>query len=249
MSLVFNLIAALMALLLFFFTGAYSRFSLPSGSEPYIYLFIAILFYGLFERLRFYASSALEASLLGIINNFSLVVAVVIAFFLYKEPFTLNKTVGFLLILASLILISLNKVKKINWRGVYLGLLANFLLGVAWALDKKGAYYFKPETYNVLLWTLPLVVLYFPYIKFSDIKREIKISSWKIGLLSLFNVVAYYLQLMAFSMFEATRVIPIIQTSTFFTVLFGVVFLNEKDHLAKKIIASLIAVVGVFLLV
>ncbi|MBI5126866.1 DMT family transporter [Candidatus Roizmanbacteria bacterium] len=249
MSLVFNFIGALMAIALFLLTGAYKNFSLPKGNEPYIFLLIAVLFFGLFERVRFYAAAALEASLLGIVNNFSLVVAVVIAFFLYREPFTTNKTFGFLLILVSLILVSLDRVKKINWRGIYLGLLANFLLGVAWALDKKGALFFKPEIYNVFVWTLPMVILYFPYIKFNDIKREIKISSWKIVLLSFFNVLGYYLQLKAFSFGEATRVIPVIQTSTLFTVLLGGFFMNERENLLRKILAAVIAVVGVYLLV
>ncbi|KKP62956.1 MAG: hypothetical protein UR56_C0003G0063 [Candidatus Roizmanbacteria bacterium GW2011_GWC2_34_23] len=248
LSIVFNLIAFLMALMIFFITGANKNFSLPTKFEPYLYLSIACLFYGLYERIRFYVAQVLEASLVSIINNISLAVAFFTAAFIYSEVMTINKIGGFLLILTALFLVSVNKVSKINRRGILLAILANVFLGIGWALDKKGVIFFSPETYNVLVWFFPLFVLYFPYLKFSDIKKEIKISSWKIALLSLFNVIGYFIQLKAQALADATRVIPIVQTSTLLTVIFGIFILKEKDNLFKKIFAGIIAIGGVFLL-
>jgi len=237
-----------MALMIFFITGANKNFSLPTKFEPYLYLSIACLFYGLYERIRFYVAQVLEASLVSIINNISLAVAFFTAAFIYSEVMTINKIGGFLLILTALFLVSVNKVSKINRRGILLAILANVFLGIGWALDKKGVIFFSPETYNVLVWFFPLFVLYFPYLKFSDIKKEIKISSWKIALLSLFNVIGYFIQLKAQALADATRVIPIVQTSTLLTVIFGIFILKEKDNLFKKIFAGIIAIGGVFLL-
>ena len=248
LSIVFNLTAFLIALMIFFITGANKNFSLPTKFEPYLYLSIACLFYGLYERIRFYVAQVLEASLVSIINNVSLVVAFFVAAFIYSEIMTINKIGGFLLILTALFLVSVNKVSKINRRGILLAILANVFLGIGWALDKKGVIFFSPETYNVLAWFFPLFVLYFPYLKFSDIKKEIKISSWKIVLLSFLNVFGYFIQLKAQELADATRVISIVQTSTLFTVIFGVLLLKEKSHLLKKILAGVIAVIGVFLL-
>jgi len=248
LSIVFNLTAFLIALMIFFITGANKNFSLPTKFEPYLYLSIACLFYGLYERIRFYVAQVLEASLVSIINNVSLVVAFFVAAFIYSEIMTINKIGGFLLILTALFLVSVNKVSKINRQGILLAILANVFLGIGWALDKKGVIFFSPETYNVLAWFFPLFVLYFPYLKFSDIKKEIKISSWKIVLLSFLNVFGYFIQLKAQELADATRVISIVQTSTLFTVIFGVLLLKEKSHLLKKILAGVIAVIGVFLL-
>ncbi len=248
LSIVFNLIAFLMALMIFFITGANKNFSLPTKFEPYLYLSIACLFYGLYERIRFYVAQVLEASLVSIINNVSLAVAFFTAAFIYSEVMTINKIGGFLLILTALFLVSVNKVSKINRRGILLAILANVFLGIGWALDKKGVIFFSPETYNVLVWFFPLFVLYFPYLKFSDIKKEIKISSWKIVLLSFLNVIGYFIQLKAQALADATRVIPIVQTSTLLTVIFGIIILKEKDNLFKKILAGVIAMIGVFLL-
>lgn len=249
MSLVFNLFAIIMSLVIFFARGAYKKLSLPTGYSPYLYLLIAVLFYGLYERLRFYVTKALEASHLTVVNNVSLIVAVIIAFFLYAESLTAGKILGFLLILTALVLVSINKVAKINWQGILLAVIANVFLGIGWALDKKMVSYFNSETYNLLAWLLPLAILYFPYIKFSDIKKEIKISSYKIAFLAFFNVVGYFINLKALTLADATRVIPIVQTSTLFTVIFGIVLLKEKEHFSRKIIAGAIAVAGVYLLV
>ncbi|MEK7597737.1 MAG: EamA family transporter [Patescibacteria group bacterium] len=117
LSVVFNSIAILMAIIIFFTTGANKNFSLPKGFSPYFYLFLACLFYGLNERLRFYASKYLEASLFAIVSNISVVIAFIVALFLYNESITTNKMLGFLLIMASLLLVSFERIKKINWRG------------------------------------------------------------------------------------------------------------------------------------
>ncbi|MFA6513292.1 MAG: EamA family transporter [Patescibacteria group bacterium] len=140
------------------------------------------------------------------------------------------------------------KKSKVSIRGVLVGLTACIAVGIAAGLDKKGAIYFSPEIYNLLLWVVPLIVLYFPGIKIKEIIDQFKKFSWKIVLLAFFNFVGYYLGLKAFLLADATRVLPIIQLSTIMTVIIGILFLNEKNHMSKKILAGIIAVVGVFLL-
>lgn len=249
MSIIFNFMAILLAIGLFLVTGGYKKITFPIGWQPYFYLAVACLFFGLFERLRFYTTKALEASHLTIISNISLVVAVVMAFFLYKEGLTLAKFSGLFLILAALILVSIDKVKKIYWYGILISIIANIFLGIGWALDKKGANYFNPDTYNLLVWILPIIVIFLPPVKISEIVKEIKISSWKLWLLAFLNVFGYYLNLKAQFLTEATKVIPIVQLSTIFTVIFGALFLNEKEHIMRKVFAGIMAIVGVYFLV
>ena len=249
LSVIFNLSATLMSFGVFFASGAYRKIALPTGWSPWLFLSLTILSYGLYERLRFYMTKSLEASHLTIISNTSLVVAVIISFILYSEPLTSSKISGFLLILFSLVLVSIDGTRKINWRGVFLAILGNCLLGIGWALDKKGMFYFNLETYNLMAWSLPLIVLYFPYIKLSDLKNEIKVASWKVIVLAFLNVFGYLMNLKALSLAEATKVIPVVQTSTIFTVIFGLIFLKERKHVLRKIIAAAIAVFGVYLLV
>jgi len=248
LTLAFNLVSVMMAVVLFLLTGSYKKISLPTQTEAWIYFLIAAFFYGMFERLRFYATKSLNASVYSIIGNLSVVVAFFLSLFLYKETLTLLKSVGFILILVSLFLVVERKKSKISLKGILIGVIASICVGIGWGLDKKGVIFFSPETYNILLWTAPIIVLYFPNIKIKDIKIEFKKFSWKIVLLSFFNFTGYFLGLKALFLADATKVIPITQSSTIITVIAGIFFLNEKSNLFKKILAGIIAVVGVFLL-
>lgn len=248
LSLAFNLTSILMAIILFLVTGSYNKIDFPTVREAWIYLLIAAFFYGMFERLRFFATKLLPVSIYAIIANVTVVVGFFLSAVLYKEILTISKTIGFLLIFLSLFLIIEKKKSKVTVKGVLVGLITSIFLGVAVALDKKGATYFKPEIYNILGWVVPFIVLYFPGAKINDIKLQFRQFSWKIILLSLFNFVGFYLGLKALVLTDATKVIPITQSSTVIAVIAGIFLLNEKNNLFKKILAGIIAVIGVFLL-
>ena len=248
LSFIFNLFALIMALAIYLLTGSYKNFSLPTEFEAWMYFFIAVFFYGLYERVRFYVSKALDASVNSVITNLAVVIAFFISLFLYKESLTLSKAAGFFLIMTSLFLAVDRKKSNVGIKGIILGLIASIFLGIGWGLDKNGVLFFNPETYNVLAWLGTFAIVYLPYIKFKDIKYEIKKYSWKIILLSFFNVIGYFLMLKAFNLNDATKVIPITQLSVLITVIAGIVLLNEKKNLLKKIFAGIIAIAGVFLL-
>lgn len=248
LSLVFNFVCTVMAIILFLLTGSYKKITLPTQIEAWIYFFIASVFYALYERLRFYVSKVLNASINSIIGNLAVVIAFIISLFLYKELLTLSKAIGFILIMVSLFLVIDRTKSKISLKGIILGLIASVFVGIGWGLDKKGIIYFNLETYNVLIWFSSFIILCLPNFKLKDVKIEIKKYSWKIILLSFFNVAGYYLMLKAFELADATKVIPVTQLSVFITVIAGIFFLNEKSNLTKKILAGMIAVLGVFLL-
>lgn len=248
LSLVYNLVSVLISLIIFFLTNSLRNFSLPTQAEAWIYFLIAAFFYGLFERLRFYATRALDASTFSIIGNLSIVIAFFISLFLYKESLTLTKLAGFISIMISLFLVVERKKSKIKLKAIVLGLFVSICLGIGWGLDKKGVLFFNPITYNLLVWFGPLIFIYFPHMKLNDMKVEIKKFSWKIILLSFLNVIGYLLMLKAFNLADATRIIPITQLSTLMTVIVGIFLLNEKNNLFKKLLAGIIAVFGVFLL-
>lgn len=248
LSLAFNLVSILMAITLFLITGSYKRLFFPPQTEAWVYFLIAAFFYGMYERLRFFVAKALDASVYSIISNLTVIIAFFLSLFLYKETLSISKLIGFFLILFSLFLVIEIKKAKFDFKGVILGIITSVFIGIAWGLDKKGAVFFNPEIYNLLVWLIPFIVLYFPGIKIKEIKAEFKKFSWKIVLLAFFNFFGFYLGLKAFVLADATKVIPIIQTSIFMTVIAGTFLLNEKNNLLKKIFAGIIAITGVFLL-
>lgn len=250
MAISFNVIAALIALLIFVLTGSFKHFILPSAPKAWIALMIACFCYGMFERGRFIAAKLIDASVLTTIFTISVLVAYIGSFFLYSESLTTYKLLGGTFIIGALFLVSLNKkTSKLSTKGIIIAVLISIMLGLGWMLDKLGAQFFNPATYNILVWTIPIVFIYFPHIKLDVIKTELRVASWKLFLLAGADVMGYFMQLKALEIAEATRVIPIVQTSTLFTVFFGIILLKERDHVLRKIIAGGMAITGAYLLI
>ncbi|MBU0708957.1 DMT family transporter [Patescibacteria group bacterium] len=250
MAIVFNSIAALIALLIFTLTGAFRDFVIPSSPKAWIALLIASFCYAMFERGRFIAAKLLDASVLTTIMNIAVLVAFVGAIFFYSEPLTTNKLLGGALIIGALFLVSINnKTKKSSREGVIVAVVISIMLGLGWMLDKLGTQFFNASTYNIFVWTIPIIFIYFPHIKLQKIKMELKMASWKVFALAGLNVVGYLMQLKALETAEVTRVIPIVQTSTLFTILLGIILLKEREHIPRKIVAGLMAIAGAFFLI
>lgn len=250
MAILFNSLAAIVALLIFTILGSYKDLSLPSEPKAWIALLVASFCYAMFERGRFVAAKLLDASVLTTIVNIAVLVAFIGSLLLYSEPLTTHKLLGGGLIIGALLLVSVNnKTRKSPIKGVAVAVAISVMLGLGWMLDKLGALYFNPSTYNIFVWTIPIIFIYFPHIKFEVIKNEFKVAGWKVILLAGLNVVGYLMQLKALEVAEATRVIPIVQTSTLFTVLLGIILLKEREYIPRKITAGIMAVAGAYFLI
>ncbi len=116
-------------------------------------------------------------------------------------------------------------------------------------LDKAGTINFNSSTYSIIVWVIPTLMVYFPYIKRSEISTEIKIGNWKIVLAAILNALGYIYILKAFEIAEATKVLPLAQTSTFFTVILAALFLRENENLGRKTICAILAIAGSVLLI
>ncbi len=178
MTFVFNSAAALISILIFFATGSHTNFKLPQDYLAYVFLLLAAVFYGIFERVRFSFSKELDASVSSIIGNLQVLVAFVAASILYSEEVTLQKVIGGILIVSALSIIYYKKKSKATLRGIMLAVVGSIAVGLGWSLDKKGAGYFNVGSYNILIWTLPLILIYLPSIKFKEMKTEVKTASW-----------------------------------------------------------------------
>lgn len=248
-SFAFNVVSALIATAMFALTSGLRMAVWPTNGRAYVFLAIGVVAYGLFERLRFKAASGVQASELAVIGNVAIIVSFMGSVWLYHEALSWTKVLGTVLVITAIILVSWQAKTKIIRKEALIVVAAQAIQGVALAVDKMGAQYFRPELYNIMLWTLPLLVIFFPYIKPKDILNELKIGSWKIGVLAILNVFGYFVFLKALVLAEATRVIPIIQTSSLAAVILGIILLKERDRLARKFSAVGIALAGVYLLV
>ncbi|KKU09523.1 MAG: hypothetical protein UX13_C0038G0005 [Candidatus Woesebacteria bacterium GW2011_GWB1_45_5] len=236
MSIVFNICGAIIAFLIFLAGGSYKNFALPQMPEAWIFILIASAMYGLFERWRFLASKLLEASVYSIISNIAVVIAFTGSVFLYSESLNLTNLAGVGMVILALILIGTagGIHKKISLKGLGVGVVVSVFLGLGWMLDKKGALYFNAATYSMLIWIIPMIFVFFPYIKIKEIKYEAGRGLWKIVLLAAINVVGYLLMLKGLETGDATRIIPIVQTSSVVTVILGIFLLMRKRTYGEK---------------
>ncbi len=247
-SIAFNLISTFLAIGLFLANGSYKNIIWPGPGKAYVFLVIGVLAYGLFERLRLKASSMVDASEYAILGNFSILVAFIISLQLYQESLSIPKVLGTMLIICAIILVSWRRNSKYFKKGIWWVLLTQFLVGVAMGVDKMGARFFQADLYNILVWPLPLIIIYFPSVKKSELIYEFKAGNWKILLMAFLNVFGYYASLKAFLLADATRVIPIMQTSVFVAVGLGIIGLKERSLLGRKVAGMMIAVAGAYLL-
>jgi len=250
-SFLFNASAAVFSLLIFL--AGRNTISVEQVNSPAVFILLAACcLYAVFERLRFTVIKNLAVTTTAILSTLASVTALSVAFFLYDEILSLQKVIGSILILGSVFLVSYKASdgkQKASPKYVLLGIFTFSCLGFAWSIDKIGALYWEAETYNILVWSVPLFFIFLPRIKYSELKHEATQAYWRIPLLALLNVCGYYFQLKALSLGDATIVIPMVQTSIIFTVFLGIIVFNEREKLVLKLFSGALAVLGTLMLV
>lgn len=250
MAVAFNGGAALISLIIFFVTGAFRNVQLPAQPIAWLGLVGVVICYGLFERGRFFAAKALEASVFATIINISLIIVMVGSFLFLGENVTSQKLVGAALIIVASVLVTYEKKAKATSptvKGVLIGVLVSLFVGAAWLFDKQNTQYFAIDIYALLVWSFPLFIIVFPKIKLKALQQELQIFSWRILCMSFLNVCGYWCVLQALHLADASRVFPIVQTCILTTVVAGIIFLRERDDMGKKILAAVLALVGVLM--
>jgi drug/metabolite transporter (DMT)-like permease len=251
-AVLFNLIAGLIAICIFIFNGSLRTFRLPTQPMGWLFFILAIVCYGFFERGRFFAAKLLDVAIFDTILTISLVISFVGSVLIYHEPLTLSKLCGVSLILIALLITAYQPKdptkKKISPLGLLIATGISILLGLAWLMDKANAIYFSPTTYTAFVWTLPVFCILFPTIPKATYAKELKTAWWKITLIAGINVVAYLFQLHSIVLAGETRTMPVIQTSILLSTVAAIFILKEKDHLLKKFVCGILAVIGVIFL-
>lgn len=247
---IFSSFAILITALIVITKGTYQA-GFPTDPLAWLVLAFGATTYGLFERHRFKAAKLLEVSVFDTILNFGVVIAFFGGAILYHEPLTLETLSGGLLIITSLFIVSYQKKQAITipLKNIIFGVLVSTALGLGWLVDKMGATYFNSEMYGLLVWFFPLPLIAYPSITLRDFKNEPKTVWCETLLLATLNALAYYAMLEALRLAAATKVIPIIQTSVLLSTLLGIFILKERSRIPQKILASVLGVIGVYLLV
>lgn len=246
MSVLLQLVAGTIAL----FFIPFSKIVFPTNMYTYLFLGLSIIFYTIQNRLATIARSRVEASTYSILKQTSTVFMVVLGFTFFKEKFIVRKFVGILLIISSNILIFYQKKSLKMNRYLYIGIIANLSLSIALLLDVNFAQQFNLAIYISTILLIPAIfILIVEQIKRKDIINEYKNSPKKyLYLTSVSWTIMMITKLKSYQLGEVTVVAPLCSLTVILNVIVGYFWLNEKEGLLKKIIASILILISVFLI-
>lgn len=222
----------------------------PSNYKVYIFLFLAIIFYTLNDRLGTTARSGIDASTYNILKQLSTVFMIIMGLFFFKEQFVLNKIVGALLIILSNLLVFYKKENFGINKYLILGILANISLSIALFLDVNYSKEFNLAFYVLLTFLIPLILIFiFERIKVNQIINEYKKSN-KIILLvtSVSWAIMMISKLKTYELGSVIVVAPLTSLTVILNIFVSYFLLKEKSNLIKKIIAGILIVIGILLI-
>lgn len=222
----------------------------PTDVRVYIVLGISIIFYALHDRLATTIRKGLEASTYSIINQLSNVFMIIAGVLLFKEPVVWYRMIGAALILFSNVMIFFEKGKFRFNKYVILAVIANLLYTCAVLIDVNLSEQFNLPFYIILTLFIPAILItIFERIKIKDIVGEFKTGNTKsIIITSIAWSIAILAHLRSLQLGKVTIVAPLSSLGVILNVIVSFLFLKEKDNLLKKIIASLLIMLGIFLI-
>ena len=222
----------------------------PTDYKVYIFLFIAIIFYTLNDRLGTTARNGLEASTYSILKQLSNVFMIFMGILFFKEKFILNKFIGALLIIFSNVLVFYNKKYfKFN-KYLILGILANLSLSIALFIDVNYSNEFNLAFYVLLTFLIPLILIFiFERIKIKNIIIEYKNSNkTSLFLTSISWTLMMISKLKSYQLGEVMIIAPLCSLTVILNIIVSYFLLKEKDNLIKKIISGILIIIGIILI-
>lgn len=243
---IFQLIGGLLYLPLFVL-----NFELPKENVAYLIVIVSSILWASVGYFAFKSYSLIDVSLKAPIDKSRLFFALIIGIIFLGETLTISKVIGTILIFFGIVLVTYKKKEtksKTSTRGVVYSIIAALIMATVLSLDKYAMNYFNAEMYPFLVFFLPVFFLA-PFVinRIDEVKSVFKNSFKWTFLVIILAVSHYYLILKAFQYLEATVVIPILELSALFAVLGGIIILKERENMGKKIIATIICMIGAVL--
>lgn len=227
--------------------------TLPHGIGIWSLVVLSSFLYFIANFLFFYSLKDIEASQSTIITSTRAIWFMILGLIFFREIITAYKLFGISLIILGLVIIYFNKgsFKSFSIKHFYL-LIYALIFSLANTLDKYILNYFDPSAYQVIAFLLPaLFTLIFIPGTLKGMKPLVKVNKNNFYLLTssiTYTIAALSLYTSYKVGAEISKAGSISQASIIITVLLGIVFLKERENLAKKIIGSIIVFAGVMLL-
>ena len=218
----------------------------PSMILPLTLVGLAELF-SVYVFMKMHAYTHLSIS--SVISRLRVIWSPLIAYFLVSERLTIPEYFGIIAIFIGIAIVTSPKEIKQD-KGIKIALVFSFSSALLSTVMKQASSVATTELIIIAQGIVPLLVL--PFLMkqgFSRIMDSVGNNLSKIILAGLFNIASSYLLVEALHLTDASKAVGLYQAMTLFSVFYGIFVLNERDKLMRKIIGSIIVIIGVILTV
>ncbi|MBI5151299.1 MAG: EamA family transporter [Candidatus Pacebacteria bacterium] len=247
-AIIFQYFLGAMALI---FALAFHRFSFPLELVFSLRFMITALLWATWTVFTFRAAKTIGAGELTILSTVSTITTVTLGVFMLHETFIFKTGIGVLLIILSIVIVSTEKLSFSSKEGVFFALLASVIGGVAVVNDSIILKNYEAFSYTAIMSFMPgiiLTILFPQRLKRIVTRKFVKVLPL-MGMFCFFytvQAIAFYL---AFEYGATTsHLSPVVKSSVILTILLAALFLHERSHLARKLIAAGITLIGVLLI-
>ena len=224
----------------------------PSDHHAWLFAGIAGILWTIVGVVSMLSFKYTEVSLRATLTETRSFWILLFAAFIAVEVITLQKILGVALVFLGVFVLSYEAGKQVSWRdrGVRWTLLNAMLVALAATFDKLALRYVNVETYAVLSCIIPTIFL-LPYVLMRkqyalNLLLKRKTLPWAILAVTVLAI-SYYFTIGAYALADISVAYPVMRIGTIFAVLLGIMVLKEREHMARKIIASIIVVAGVLI--
>lgn len=208
---------------------------------------------GLSELFSVYVFMKMHAythlSISSVISRLRVIWSPLIAWFLVSERLTIPEYFGIVAIFLGIAIVTSPKEIKQD-KGIKIALVFSFSSALLSTVMKQASSVASTEFIIIAQGIIPLIVLPFLMKRgLSRIMLSVGNNLSKILLAGGFNIASSYLLVEALHLTEASKAVGLYQAMTLFSVFYGIFILNERDKLVRKIIGSIIVIIGVILTV
>ncbi len=233
--------------------GAYAvinGFVMPDFARYWLAIIATCVLFGAGNVVYAKTLQRVEASIFSVLFATGAVWVMLMGIIFLDEALSFSQIIGSILIFFSIAVLGYSKKSLKFDKGILWGLLTGLIYGVAvalWAYVGRGS---DVASWTAISFAGPSLAVLLAYPS-SVMHMKSFLSGTKLirmTLLGLFFSVASVTLLTAYNRGDVSAVAPINQTSIVVTTLLAVIFLKERDHLPKKILAATICFVGAILI-
>lgn len=157
---------------------------------------------------------------------------------------------GIALIISGIIFATYKPAQKLSvsmHRGTWYVLATSALIAVVSLIDKKASALMDPSLYAAIVYAGPAVVLLaFLYKRFfKECSHATKKGAWLVTLAAgTINSIGFFFTLYTYRALDLHIAYPILQTSSIFALIAGIIFWNERERAGWKFFGLILALIG-----